>query len=252
MILRAENISKRYFRKTGEANYFYAVKQVSLTLEPGTVTVLEGRSGSGKTTLLHMLAGLLSPSEGKVFADETDLYSLKDQELSVLRNRKTGVVPQARSAIQTLSVRENILLPCSLYGQENPDRRKNASKDPGGVDQTKRCPEQAGIPRSPQEACVYWMEELGISALADSRPAELSGGELRRMAIARALTADPEVLLADEPTGDLDDENTIRVLETFQKAARSGKAVLLVSHDSQTLSYADRSFRMDQGELQSE
>lgn len=227
MILRAENVSRRYFRKTGEANYFDAVKEVSLTLESGTVTVLEGRSGSGKTTLLHMMAGLLSPSEGKVFADETDLYGLSDAELSMLRNRKIGVVPQARSAIHTLTVRENILLPCSMYGKE---------KTESGA-------------RSAGETCEYWMDQLGISALADSRPAELSGGELRRMAIARALTADPQAILADEPTGDLDDENTQLVLKIFRKTAEEGKVVLLVSHDPQTLSYADHCYRMDGGVL---
>ncbi len=218
MILKAENISKRYFRKTGEANYFDAVKPVSLTLMPGTVTVLGGRSGAGKTTLLHMLSGLLTPSEGKVFLGETDLYSLSDRDLSRLRNQKISVVPQGRSVIDTLTVMENILLPGVLYKGE--DRTKQAEE---------------------------WMDRLDISRLAEAKTAELSGGELRRLAIVRTMTADPDVILADEPTGDLDDENTAIVLDAFHSAAKQGKAVFIVSHDSIALQIADTAYRMDGG-----
>jgi len=221
MSLNAENISKRYFRKTGQANYFEAVRPVSLTLPDGLVTVLSGRSGSGKTTLLHMLSGLLTPTSGQVLLDGADLYALSDAALSRLRNEKIGVVPQARSAVDTLTVLENILLPGQLYGGK------------GNL-----------------EAARRWMEALGISALAGARPAELSGGELRRMAIARALTQKPQVLLADEPTGDLDDENTHLVLSCLQAAAHEeGKAVFLVTHESDALRYADRAYKMDGGAL---
>lgn len=220
MILRAENVGKRYFRNSGQANHFYAVREVSLTLNPGEVTVLMGRSGSGKTTLLHMLSGLLTPDEGRVWLDDTDLYALDDRALSRLRNEKLGVVPQGRSAIDTLTVGENILLPGRMYG---------------------------GTPDA--EAARRYMAALGIADLRDARPAELSGGELRRAAIARALTQNPGVLLADEPTGDLDDENTHRVLGVLRDAAREGRAVLLVSHDSAAEQYADRVLRMDGGSL---
>lgn len=220
MILRAENISKRYFRKTGEANYFDAVKPVSITLSPGTVTVLCGRSGSGKTTLLHMLSGLLTPSEGKVWLDGTDLYSLPDRELSRLRNRWIGVVPQGRSVLDILTVTENILLPGSLYGET----RK-------------------------EEDARRWMETLKIGHLADARASELSGGELRRTAIARTLCMTPTVILADEPTGDLDDENTELVFGCFRKAAEAGAAVFIVSHETDAVRIADQAFRMDAGEM---
>ena len=221
MMLRAENVSKRYFRQSGQANHFYAVRDVSLALEPGAVTVLMGRSGSGKTTLLHMLAGLLTPTEGRVWLDDSDVYAMDDRALSRLRNARLGVVPQGRSAIDTLTVTENILLPGSLCGK-TPD----------------------------MESARRWMEAMDIIHIGDARPAQLSGGELRRMAIARALQQGTDVLLADEPTGDLDDENTHRALKVLQSAARAGRAVLIVSHDPVAEQYADRVLRMDGGRLE--
>ncbi len=216
--LKAEQISKRYFRKTGAANCFFAVKPLSLTLEPGTVTVLCGRSGSGKTTLLHILAGLLRPTEGKVRLGETDIYSLPDKELSALRSRSVGIVPQSRSVLDTLTVTENILLPQTLYKKE-----------------------------ADRQSAEQWMDTLNILHLRDVRAGELSGGEVRRTAIARALSMHPPIILADEPTGDLDDENTELVFRCFRQAAETRAAVLIVSHETDALKFADRAFRMDDG-----
>lgn len=223
-MLRAENLSMRFFRKTGQANHFFAVNSVSLELLPGEVTLLTGRSGSGKTTLLHMLAGLLTPTEGKVWLDDVDLYRLPDSALSYLRNEKIAVIPQGRSAINTLTVLENVLLPAQLNGQK------------GNV-----------------ENALRWLDALGISHLRDARPAELSGGELRRMAITRALVGNAQVILADEPTGDLDDENTTLVLDLLRDAAKkAGRAVLLVSHDGEAARIADSLYRMDGGTIKVE
>lgn len=221
MTVKAEGVSRRYFRKAGGANYFYAVQPVSLEIAPGGVTVLTGRSGSGKTTLLNVLCGLLKPSEGSVWYDGTDLYALDDKALSRLRSERIGIVPQGRSAVDTLTVLENILLPARLY------RRP-----------------------LPETAAVQWMEKLGIAPLRDARPTELSGGELRRMAIVRALAQEPEVLFADEPTGDLDDENTRLVLSAFRDYAHDKeKAVFMVTHENDALQYADRVYRMDSGHI---
>ena len=223
MRIIAENISKRYFRKSGDANYFLAVRPLDLELRGGETAVLMGRSGSGKTTLLNMLCGLLAPSEGSVRIDDTDLYALNDKALSRLRGERIGVVPQGRSAIDTLTVLENILLPAQLYGWPLPEK-----------------------------SARQWMEHLAIGSLADARPAELSGGELRRMAIVRALAQRPDFLFADEPTGDLDDENTVLVLSALRDYAHEqGKSVFIVSHESDALRYADRAFRMDGGQLES-
>ena len=221
MAVKAESIAKRYFRKTGGANYFYAVQPVSLEIAAGEIAVLTGRSGSGKTTLLHMLSGLLKPTEGKVRIDETDLYSLDDRALSRLRSERIGVVPQGRSAIDTLTVMENVLLPARLYRKPLPGK-----------------------------AAAQWLERLGIAPLRDARPAALSGGELRRMAIVRALAQSPDLLFADEPTGDLDDENTRLVLSAFQAYAHEQKkAVFVVTHENDALQYADTVYQMDGGRI---
>ena len=221
MFMKAESISKRYFRKTGSANSFLAVKPLDLELRGGETAVLMGRSGSGKTTLLNILCGLLKPTEGRVEIEGTDLYSLEDKALSRLRSERIGVVPQGRSAIDTLTVLENILLPAKLYGR---------------------------LP--PIEDARQWMERLSIAHIQDARPAELSGGELRRMAIVRALAQEPDFLFADEPTGDLDDENTHLVLSALRDYAHDQeKAVFIVTHENDAMQYADRRFRMDGGQF---
>lgn len=219
MALCAEAVCKRFFRKNGESNFFEAVHPTTLDLVPGTVTILTGRSGSGKTTLLHMLAGLLSPTDGKVLLDGKDLYAFGDAELSRIRGREIALIPQGRSLLDSLTVYENILLPDMMWG---------------------------GQPK--QEEGERWMEELRISDLKNAFPAELSGGELRRAAIARALTAAPRYLLADEPTGDLDDENTKNVLSIFQSCAREFQmGVCVVTHESDAIAYGDQVYRMDAG-----
>ncbi len=221
MSLQAEAISKRYFRVTGQANYFEAVKPLSLTLTPGSVTVLMGRSGSGKTTLLHMLSGLLTPTSGRVLMDDTDLYGLKDASLSLLRNERIAVVPQGRSAVDTLTVMENVLLPRQLYGK-----------------------------MAPAGEAEKWLEALGIESLRDAPARELSGGELRRTAIARALVQQPQALLADEPTGDLDDENTRLTLSVLRdQAKRENRIVFIVTHEAEALAFADDAWKMEAGAL---
>ena len=224
MTLIAENISKRYLRKAGNTNILDAVRPLSLTLEPGSVTMLTGRSGSGKTTLLHMLAGLLPPDSGRVLLGGTDLYAGNDAARARLRARRIAVVPQARSLLDSLTVLENVLLPALLTGQKG-----------------------ALLPEADARARL---SDLRILPLADERPAALSGGELRRAAVARALLQDAPVLLADEPTGDLDDESAQAVLRTLAAAAREdGKAVFIVTHESAAFPFADRLFRMDAGVL---
>ena len=222
MILKGEGIAKEFIRESRGSNRFTAVSDTDIILEAGKLTVLNGRSGSGKTTLLNMLCGLLPPTRGKVLLDSEDIYSLDDKRLSRLRNQRFGIIPQGQTAIHSLTVKENILLPCTLYG--SPDS-------------------------SDEARAKELMERLAIAGLSEIRPAELSGGELRRMSIARALIRRPEVIFADEPTGDLDDENTAAVFGFLQNAAKEGAAVLVVTHESLAADYADSVLAMTAGKL---
>ena len=223
MELRTEGASRRFFRGTGSANYFYAVEKLDFRLPSASLTEITGRSGSGKSTLLNMLAGLLEPSEGKVLLDDTDLYALPDGPRSKLRGSSIGVIPQGQTGLHSLTVLENVKLPYRLYGESVSD-----------------------------VAAMALLEKVGIAALRDAYPSELSGGEMRRLAIARALIRRPPIVLADEPTGDLDDENTRAVLALLREAADAGAAVLLVTHEREAAAYADRIYRMDKGVLRPE
>ena len=221
MKLTAEGISRTFFRNGKDTNFFYAVEKTDIELEEGKITEIVGRSGSGKTTLSNMLAGLLTPTEGRVLLDGKDLYAMDDGTRSSIRNSCIGVVPQGQTGLQALTVLENILAPVAMYGE--------ASKK--------------------EARALELMEMLDISELKDVFSNELSGGELRRMSIARALINDPGIVIADEPTGDLDDDTTELVLKLFRDLADNGTAVLLVTHEREALKYADVIMRMDKGIL---
>ncbi|MBR1736632.1 MAG: ABC transporter ATP-binding protein [Firmicutes bacterium] len=224
MLLKGCGISKRYFRKTKKANYFYAVQKTDIEIVPGNITVITGRSGSGKSTLLNMLAGLLEPPVGKVYFVDKAIYSMNDKEISMLRNEKIGIIPQGQTGLASLTVLENVMLPYCMY-----KKKENVDK-----------------------YAEELLETVGIKELANAYPSELSGGENRRAAIARALIQNPDVVLADEPTGDLDDENTRAVLELLRKTADNGKAIMLVTHENEALAYADKVYKMDAGVLSGE
>ncbi len=224
MTMETRGVTKEFPRTKGGA-VFTAVEPVDLRLERGEVMVIRGRSGSGKSTLLSMLAGMLTPTAGTVLVDDQDLYSLDDKALSRLRNEKIGVIPQGHAALRSLSVFENVLLPSVIYAEA----------------------EGSALRTRAQEL----LESVGLSALTDSSPNELSGGELRRMAVARALLMSPQAVLADEPTSGLDDDNSAVVLEMLRRAADEGAAVLVVTHDDGAVRFADRVFTMDGGSLRS-
>ena len=222
MELRAEKISQDFLRYSAKNGYFVAVAETNLTLAAGTLTAVTGRSGSGKSTLLHILGGLMKPVTGRVLLDETDLYALDEDTRTRLRSRHIGIVPQRLMSLAALSVRENILLPALLAGEA-----------------------EKFAPRADE-----LMEHLGIRKLASVAPSELSGGELRRVTIARALVMQPGILLADEPTGDLDEENTQSVLRLLRETADAGTAVLLVTHEREASAYADTAYTMTAGKLE--
>lgn len=221
MIIEATGLTKEFARARGGQRLFTAVHPLDIGLEEGSLTAVSGHSGSGKSTLLNMLAGILTPTAGSVRIDGTDLYSLGDEELSRLRNERIGLVPQGHTALRALTVLDNVLLPAVLYNRDE----------------------------APAERARELLGRVGLGDLAEAAPTELSGGELRRMAIARALLMDPAIVLADEPTAGLDHANATAVLTLLRDAADRGAAVLVVSHEAEARSFADRRYAMEDGHL---
>jgi lipoprotein ABC transporter, ATP-binding protein len=221
MIIEATGLTKEFARARGGKRLFTAVHPLDIGLEERQLTVVSGHSGSGKSTLANMLAGILTPTAGHVRLDGTDLYSLRDEELSRLRNERIGLVPQGHTALRALTVLDNVLLPSILYSRDE----------------------------APAERARELLVAVGLDDLADAAPTELSGGELRRMAIARALLMDPAIVIADEPTAGLDSANATAVLTLLRDAADRAAAVLVVSHEAEAQRFADRSYVMEDGHL---
>ena len=221
MIIEATGLTKEFARARGGKRLFTAVHPLDIGLEERQLTLVSGHSGSGKSTLANMLAGILTPTAGHVLLDGTDLYSLRDEELSRLRNERIGLIPQGHTALRALTVLDNVLLPSILYAKAE----------------------------APVDRARELLSAVGLDDLADAAPTELSGGELRRMAIARALLMDPAIVLADEPTAGLDSTNATAVLTLLRDAADRGAAVLVVSHEAEAQRFADRSYVMEDGHL---
>ena len=221
MIIEATGLTKEFARARGGKRLFTAVHPLDIGLEERQLTVVSGHSGSGKSTLANMLAGILTPTAGHVRLDGADLYSLRDEELSRLRNERIGLIPQGHTALRALTVLDNVLLPSILY-----------TKDEAPADRAREL-----------------LASVGLGDLADAAPTELSGGELRRMAIARALLMDPAIVIADEPTAGLDSVNATAALTLLRDAADRGAAVLVVSHEAEAQRFADRSYVMEDGHL---
>ena len=213
---------KKYYGK-GE-NLVKAVDHTNLTIQRGKFTAIVGRSGSGKSTLLHLMGGLDRPDSGKVFLDGTDLYGLKEEKLAVFRRRKIGFIFQDYNLIPALNVWENIVLPIGL------DNRK--------VDQS-------------------FVEEvvrtIGMEEKRNSLPSTLSGGQQQRVAIARALAARPAVILADEPTGNLDSRTELEVLSLLKNCvAQYGQTLVMITHDETIAQMADQILMIEDGKVVTE
>ena len=221
MKLEAKGVKKDFARGGNSGSVLEAVKPLDFSLKSGELVEITGRSGSGKSTLLSMMAGMLVPTGGSICIDDTDIYSMKEEERSRLRNDRIGLIPQGHTALRSLTVLENVMLPFVLYHRETP----------------------------PEDRAKELLQKVGLFGMKDERPNALSGGELRRMAVARALLMKPEVLLADEPTAGLDDENVELVMELLRSAADEGASVLLVTHENEARKYADRVLAMDGGRL---
>lgn len=217
-ILRCSHLTKTY--KTG-SNTVVALDDVSLSLEKGSFTAIVGASGSGKSTLLHILGGVDRPTSGNIYIEDTDISTLNMEDLAVFRRRKVGLVYQFYNLIPTLDVRKNILLPILLDG------------------------------RKPDEARFEQIVgTLGLSDRLSHLPRELSGGQQQRVAIARSLIYQPAILLADEPTGNLDRRNSQETIELLKLSNhRYGQTVLLITHDEKTALMAERILTLEDGKI---
>ena len=218
VILETIDLRKTYGKGETAVN---ALNGINLKIENGEFAAIVGSSGSGKSTLLHMLGGLDRPTSGKVFVDGKDIFSLDDEELTVFRRRKTGFVFQSYNLVPVLSVYENIVLPIQLDG--------------GRID------------RKYMDEVI---DTLGLGSKLNSFPNQLSGGQQQRVAIARALGAKPAIILADEPTGNLDSRTSQDVLGLLKiSGERFSQTIVMITHNEEIAQTADRIIRIEDGRV---
>lgn len=217
-ILQATDLKKIY--GTGD-NAVHALDGVSLSVDRGEFVAIVGTSGSGKSTLLHMLGGLDRPTSGTVHVDGKDIFSLKDEDLTIFRRRKIGFIFQAYNLVPTLNVYENIVLPVELDG--------------GRADDT---------------FVAELLRILGLEGRKEAMPNQLSGGQQQRVAIARALAATPAIILADEPTGNLDSRTSQDVLSLLKVTSRKFvQTIVMITHNEEIAQMADRIIRIEDGHI---
>ena len=220
-ILRVENLNKSYGK--GEAKVD-ALKNINLSINKGEFVAIVGPSGSGKSTLLHLIGGVDKPTKGKVYINNVDIYSLKEKDLSIFRRRNVGLIYQFYNLIPVLSAKENILLPAEL------DNRK--------ID---------------KEYLDDLLNTLGLKERENHLPNELSGGQQQRTSIGRALINRPAIVLADEPTGNLDSKNSKEVIELLKLSVKKYKQTLImITHDINIALQADRVITIEDGIIKSD
>ena len=217
-ILKVENLIKTY--GSGE-NLVNAVDDVSFSVEKGEFVAIVGASGSGKSTLLHLIGGVDRPTSGKIFVDGNDISKLNDDKLAVFRRRQVGIVYQFYNLIPILTVEENITLPCDLDGR--------------GVD---------------RERLEMILDSFGLRARRKHLPNQLSGGQQQRTSIARALINNPSLVLADEPTGNLDSKSSEEVMSMLKMCNQSyGQTVIMITHNLDIAKQADRIITISDGKI---
>ena len=217
-ILETKNLVKYY--GTGE-NLVKAIDHTDIRIEPGEFVAVVGRSGSGKSTLLHMLGGLDRPDSGKVLIEGRDIFRLKDERLAVFRRRKIGFIFQSYNLVPSLNVWENIVLPIGLDGRK--------------VD---------------QEYVMDIIRRIGMEDRLHALPNTLSSGQQQRVAIARALASRPAIILADEPTGNLDSRTEIEVVNLLKNCVTEyGQTLVMITHDESIAQMADRMIVIEDGKV---
>ena len=218
VVIKTENLSKVYGK---DGNKVVALDNVNIEIEKGEFVAIVGASGSGKSTLLHQVGGVDRPTSGKVIIDNEDIYKLKEEKLAIFRRRKIGFVFQSFNLIPVLSVEENIKMPALLDHQK--------------VD---------------KEYFKDLVKTLGISDRLNHLPSELSGGQQQRVAIARALINKPAIILADEPTGNLDSETSKEIMEMLKLSVRKyNQTATVITHDLSIAENADRVIKIKDGKV---
>lgn len=217
-ILRTEHLYKVYGK---DKNIVHAVWDANISIKQGEFVAIIGKSGSGKSTLLHMLGGLDSPTKGRVFIRNQDIFLMKEDELAKFRRRKIGFIFQAFNLVSSINVWENIVLPLGLDGKE--------------VD---------------EKFVKNIVDTLGINDKLQNLPNTLSGGQQQRVAIARALVSKPDIILADEPTGNLDIKTSDEVVGLLKMSAQKyGQTLVMITHDEDVAQIADRTILIEDGKV---
>lgn len=217
-ILKVENLSKIYGKGENEVR---AVDNISFSIEKGEFVAIVGASGSGKSTLLHLLGGVDRPTSGKVFIDGEDIYSLNDDKLAIFRRRQIGLIYQFYNLIPILNVIENITLPCNLDGEEADEKKLNEL-----------------------------LKTLGIENRKSHLPNELSGGQQQRVSIGRAMINNPAIMLADEPTGNLDSKASDEIISLLKLSNKKfNQTVIIITHDLEIAKQADRVITIEDGKI---
>ena len=217
-ILRAENLTKKYGKGESEV---VAVDNVSFSVEKGEFLAIVGSSGSGKSTLLHLLGGVDRPTSGKVYVDGKDIYSLNDDNLAIFRRRQVGIIYQFYNLIPILNVEENITLPCDLDGNKVDEKRLNEL-----------------------------LKSLGLENRRKHLPNELSGGQQQRVSIGRAMINNPAIILADEPTGNLDSKSSEEIVELLKLTNKKYKqTIIMITHNLEIANRADRVLTIEDGRI---
>lgn len=220
------SISHVFKRYAGASGAFEALRDINLTVRQGEFVAVVGKSGSGKSTLINVLTGIDSPSSGEVHVAQTAVHKLDQEQLAVWRGKNVGVIFQFFQLLPTLTVAENVMLPMDFCNTYPPSKRR---------------------PRA-----LALLEKMGIAEQADKLPSDLSGGQQQRAAIARALANDPPILVADEPTGNLDSATSDDVMQFFAALAKEGKTVVMVTHERDLSRNFTRTITLADGAIKEE
>lgn len=218
-MIQVEHVTKQFTRNDRD---FDAVHDVSLEVKKGEFAAITGHSGSGKTTLFNMMAGLTAPLSGKIYIGGSEITGMKENEKAVFRSQNMGYVLQGQSLLNNFTILDNICMPAYLSSQV----------------------------KEFKERALELLRQIGLEEFAGEYPANLSGGEIRRVAIVRAMLNQPKVILADEPTSNLDPENSHKVMQMLKDISRSGTTIVLSTHELEYLSYVDRVFKMNRGKME--